>query len=108
MILVLGCCIWIATDTVFLRQNLDETYVAGGFVDSGYIAVYLLMGLAAIAQVEAVKRGDFDSNLQVEARYDQNAWPSYLPYLCVVGAFLCSSGATIMILLYPLPPFRPA
>jgi signal transduction histidine kinase/CheY-like chemotaxis protein len=86
-ILVLGCCIFIATDTILLSQDLRGTYLPGSFVDSGYIAVYLLMGLAAIAQVEAAKRGDFSSNLRVEARYDQNAWPSYLPYLCVVGAF---------------------
>ena len=43
-ILVLGCCIFIATDTILLRQNLEGTYIPGGFVDSGYIAVYLLHG----------------------------------------------------------------
>ena len=87
-LLVLGCCVFIATDTVFLRQNLDGTYIAGGIADSGYIAVYLFMGLAAIAQVTAVKSGAFSSDHHQEARYDQNAWPSYLPYLCVVGAFI--------------------
>lgn len=86
-ILVLSFCTWIATDTILFRQNLDETYMPGGLVDSGYILVYLLMGLAAISQIMAVKRGDFSSNLRIEARYDQNSWPSYLPYLCVVGAF---------------------
>ncbi len=30
MLLVLGCCIFITTDTFFLRQNLDGTYVPGG------------------------------------------------------------------------------
>ncbi len=87
-LLVLGCCVFIATDTVFLRQNLDGTYIAGSIADSGYIAVYLFMGLAAIAQVGAVKSGAFGSYHHQEARYDQNAWPSYLPYLCVVGAFI--------------------
>ena len=88
MLLVLGCCIFIATETTFLRQSLDGTYVAGGFVDSGYIAVYLFMGLAAIAQIVAVKSGAFNSDHHYEVRYDQNAWPSYLPYLCVVAAFI--------------------
>ena len=87
-LLVLGCCVFIATDTVFLRQNLDGSYIAGGITDSGYIAVYLFMGLAAIAQVKAVKSGAFNSDHHQEARYDQNGWPSYLPYLCVVGAFI--------------------
>ena len=87
-LLVLGCCVFIATDTVFLRQNLDGSYIAGGITDSGYIAVYLFMGLAAIAQVTAVKSGAFSSDHHQEARYDQNGWPSYLPYLCVVGAFI--------------------
>jgi signal transduction histidine kinase/DNA-binding response OmpR family regulator len=85
--LVLGCCIFIATDTIYMSQDLEGTYQPGGFVDSGYVAVYLLMGLAAISQVKAVKNGDFKSNPHFEARYDQNAWPSYLPYLCAVGAF---------------------
>ena len=87
-LLVLGCSTWIVTDTIFLRQNLDGTYVAGGISDTGYIAVYLFMGLAAIAQVKAVKSGAFNSDHYYEERYDQNAWPSYLPYLCVVGASL--------------------
>jgi signal transduction histidine kinase/DNA-binding response OmpR family regulator len=88
MLLVIGFCIFIATDTAFLRQSLDGTYLAGGIVDSGYIAVYLFMGLAAIAQIEAVKSGAFDSDRHYEVRYNQNAWPSYLPYLCVVAAFV--------------------
>ena len=88
MLLVIGCCIFIATETAFLRQSLDGTYVAGGLVDSGYIAVYLFMGLAAIAQVKAVKSGAFSSDHHYVVRYDQNAWPSYLPYLCVVAAFV--------------------
>ena len=61
MLLVLGCCVFIATDTIFLRQNLDGSYIAGGITDSGYIAVYLFMGLAGIAQVRAVKSGAFNS-----------------------------------------------
>ena len=87
-LLVLGCCVWIATDIIFLRQNLDGSYVAGGIADSGYIAVYLFMGLAAVAQGATVKSGAFDSDYRNEARYDQNDWPSYLPYVCAVGAFL--------------------
>jgi signal transduction histidine kinase len=88
MLLVLGCCIFIITDTFFLRQTLDGTYVAGGFADSGYIAVYLFMGLAAVAQIISVRSGAFNSDHRYEVRYDQNAWPSYLPYLCVVAAFI--------------------
>ncbi len=87
-LLALGSGAWIATDTIFMRQTLEGVYIPGGFVDSGWVAGYLLMGLAGIAQGEAVKNGVFRSAPKSEARYERNAWPLYLPYLCAAGAFV--------------------
>ncbi len=88
VLLILGSGTWIATDAIFMRQSLEGIYLAGGIVDSGWIAGYLLMGLAGIAQVEAVKSGIFSSGSVFQVRNVKNAWPLYLPYLCAVGAFI--------------------
>ena len=86
--LALGAGVWIAADTIYLGQILNETYQAGGILDSGWIAGYLLMGLAGIAQAEAVKKGAFNSIENIEVRYDRTGWPLYLPYICAAGAFI--------------------
>ncbi len=71
-----------------MSQALIGTYRPGGILDSGWIAGYLLMGLAGIAQAEAVKAGVFNSIEYAEIRYDRTGWPLYLPYLSAAGAFL--------------------
>jgi len=88
LFLVLGSGTWIATDAIFMRQSLQGTYLPGGIVDSGWVAGYLLIGLAGIAQVEAVKNGVFSSNSLQQARTIRNSWPLYLPYFCAAGAFI--------------------
>lgn len=88
LFLFLGSGTWIATDAVFMRQSLQGTYLPGGIVDIGWIAGYLLIGLAGIAQVEAVKKGVFSSNSLQQARNIRNSWPLYLPYFCAAGAFI--------------------
>ena len=85
--IALGAGIWIATDTAYMGQLLNETYLPGGILDSGWIAGYLLMGLAGISQGEAVKRKAFDVKEDIEIRYDRTGWPLYLPYICAAGAF---------------------
>ena len=88
LLLVLGSGTWIATDAIFMSQSLEGTYLAGGIVDSGWIAGYLLMGLAGIAQAEAVKNGVCSSHFSLENGKSRNVWPLYLPYLCATGAFI--------------------
>ncbi len=88
LLLIIGAGSWIVTDAVFLYQTLQETYIAGGIVDSGWVAGYSLMGLAGLAQVDAVKRGEFSQISREQSRTDKYAWPFYLPYLCAAGAFL--------------------
>ena len=88
LFLVLGSGTWIATDAIFMRQSLEGTYLPGGIVDSGWIAGYLLMGLAGIAQVVAAKSSVFSSNSVFQVRNVREAWPLYLPYFCAAGAFI--------------------
>ena len=85
--LAMGAGIWVAADTVYLGQLLNETYQPGGILDSGWIAGYLLMGLVGIAQGEAVTKGAFNVTGDIEVRYDRTGWSLYLPYLCATGAF---------------------
>ncbi|HPW72769.1 MAG: response regulator [Methanothrix sp.] len=87
-LLASGAIVWICADTIWMSQALIGTYRPGGILDSGWIAGYLLMGLAGIAQAEAVKAGVFNSIEYAEIRYDRTGWPLYLPYLSAAGAFL--------------------
>lgn len=87
-LLASGAAVWIGADTIWMSQALIGTYQPGGILDSGWIAGYLLMGLAGIAQAETVKKGGFNSIEYAEVRYDRTGWPLYLPYLSAAGAFL--------------------
>lgn len=97
MILVTGIAVLITTDSVFMSQSLNNTYVSGGLLDSGWIASYLLVGLAGVLYAESLK---FDSSFQAIKPMDiQFTWPLYLPYLL--------AGATYILLVWsynhPLP-----
>lgn len=82
-----GIIALIIADTLFFRQTIEGTYVAGGIVDACYPFAYILIGLAGIAQANAVSRGSFRTMQEVTPRYGQLTWPLYLPYLCAAGAF---------------------
>ncbi len=77
----------IIADTLFFRQTVEGTYLAGGIVDACYPPSYILIGLAGIAQANAVARGSFRTIQEAKPRYGQLTWPLYLPYLCATGAF---------------------
>ena len=88
LLLAAGCSILIVTDAIFLRQTLEGTYTPVGLLDNGWPLGYILIGLAGVAQAEAVNKGAFRSSEVFDARYGQLAWPLYLPYICAAGAFL--------------------
>jgi signal transduction histidine kinase/DNA-binding response OmpR family regulator len=77
----------IVADTLFFRQTVEGTYLAGGMVDVCYPFGYILLGLAGIAQANAAVSGSFRTIQEVTPRYGQLTWPLYLPYLCATGAF---------------------
>jgi PAS domain S-box-containing protein len=87
LFLASGIIVLIIADTLFFRQTVEGTYVAGGIVDVFYPLSYILTGLAGIAQANAVSRGSFRTMQEFQPRYGQLTWPLYLPYLCAAGAF---------------------
>ncbi len=87
LFLVGGISALIITDAIFFRQSLDETYVAGGLLDMGWPISYVLIGLAAMSQVDVIHRGASCAFLNKNTHYGQLTWPLYLPYFCAAGAF---------------------
>ncbi len=87
LFLVAGISILIITDAVFFRQTLDGIYVAGGIIDMGWPISYVMIGLAAMSQVDLIHRGKHRSFVKKNTHYGQLTWPLYLPYFCAIGAF---------------------
>ncbi|MCX6676276.1 MAG: ATP-binding protein, partial [Methanothrix sp.] len=77
----------IVIDFLFLRQSLEETYVAGGILDTLFILAYLMFGLAAVSHVESVRYDPPEGVTDDVSQYGQITWPLYLPYVCAIGAF---------------------
>jgi PAS domain S-box-containing protein len=86
LFLVGGIFVLIITDAIYFRQTLVGTYVAGGLLDMGWPIAYVLIGLAALSQVDVIHRGAF-FEAENNPRYGQISWPLYLPYFCAAGAF---------------------
>jgi PAS domain S-box-containing protein len=82
-----GITTLIITDAIFFRQTLDGTYIAGGLLDIGWPLAYVLIGLAGMAQIDAIRNSPFCIDSESLPRYGQLVWPLYLPYLCAAGAF---------------------
>jgi PAS domain S-box-containing protein len=87
LFLVGGVSGLIITDAIFFRQTLEGTYVAGGLLDIGWPISYVLIGLAAMSQVDVIHRGEFSAFVNKNTHYGQLTWPLYLPYFCAAGAF---------------------
>jgi len=87
LLLMAFCAINIITDAYYMQQSLEGTYQSGGLLDSGWILGYLIVGLAGIAHVDALKSGKYIINSQIEPHYGELTWPLYLPYVCVGGVF---------------------
>lgn len=87
LLLMAFCAINIITDAYYMQQSLEGTYQSGGLLDSGWILGYLIVGLAGIAHVDALKSGKYMINSQIEPHYGELTWPLYLPYVCVGGVF---------------------
>jgi PAS domain S-box-containing protein len=82
-----GITTLVVTDAFFFRQTLDGTYIAGGLLDIGWPLAYVLIGLAGMAQIDAIRNSPFRMDSESLPRYGQLVWPLYLPYLCAAGAF---------------------
>ena len=88
-LLLLTAIVMVITDGTYSYQSLNGTYVSGGLTDIGFIAAYLLSGLAGVMQATTVgQRG------QEKATHTFNISPKleivivYIPYVWVAIAFL--------------------
>ncbi len=88
ILLAAGITTMIITDAVFMRQSLEGTYLAGGLLDLGWPLSYILIGLAGMAQADAVCRGTFRMADEIRSRYGQLTWPLYLPYVGAAASFM--------------------
>lgn len=90
LLLSASIIIMIVTDSIFSYQSLIDTYSSGRLLDLGWIASYLLIGLAGIWQAVLIHpyRGS-PTHLQDGQKFDPiKMFSSYLPYAWLAGAYL--------------------
>ena len=89
LLLVAGATLMLIVDCIFSYQSLIGTYVSGNILDSGWVAAFLLFGLAGIRQADRVHStaGKAQADLP-EQSVALPAWASYLPYAWLAGAYL--------------------
>lgn len=90
LLLIGSTAFMILNDFVFMSQQLQETYVSGGLLDTGWIVAYALVGLAGVSQAN-IKRFDLSSE-GLEPKVIQFTWPLYIPYIF--------AGATYALLIW--------
>lgn len=80
----------IIADCIYSYQSLLGTYISGGILDLGWIVSTLLIGLAGVAQFVAIPSTNNTEKVSlVDALLGKlKAVSSYLPYLCLAGAYV--------------------
>ena len=96
LLLVASTITMIVTEFVFMSQSLQGTYDSGGLMNTGWIIVYVLNGLAGVSQAKSTKSDSYKDN---KPKTIQFTWPLYIPYIC--------AGATYVLLIWsydhPMP-----
>ncbi|UTB32319.1 MAG: PAS domain S-box protein [Methanobacterium sp. ERen5] len=87
LFLSLSILVMIVTDIIFAFQTLQGTYVSGGFLDTGWIISFVLVGLAAFLQATPEKL-DISRYSQLLTRIQKYNPTSYLPYIWVLIVFI--------------------
>jgi diguanylate cyclase (GGDEF)-like protein len=90
-LLAASLVVTIVADCIFTYQEVMETYVSGGFLDILWRAGTLLIGLAGISQMTAIRSFrttvKFPSQLESLVRHVRVLTP-YFPYLWLIAAYL--------------------
>lgn len=90
-LLAASLIVTIVADCIFTYQEVMETYVSGGFLDILWRAGTLLIGLAGISQMTAIRSFrsavKFPSQLESLVRHVRALTP-YFPYLWLIAAYL--------------------
>ncbi len=86
-LLASGLMVMIVADAVYMRQNLEGTFVAGSLVDNGWMLGYVLIGLAGISQANFANSGNAKIADKFSPCLGKLTWPLYLPYISAALAF---------------------
>lgn len=85
-LLELGILAQIISDTIYLYQSIQGTYISGGLLDVGWIISFVLIGLAAILQIKSIRYGYhlFDKFEPLLEKLDLS---TYLPFIMVIFTY---------------------
>lgn len=86
LLLSSGVAVMILTDSVYTSQILQGIFPGGGLEIMGWPISYALIALAGIHQAES--RDSLKSPHESELKVEHFYWITYLPYFCVVAAYL--------------------
>ncbi len=93
ILLILSMVVQIGTDVLFSIQSLSETYMSGGWLDSGWVFGYLFLGVAGVVQtsMNEVTTIEYKITLFSHQRYLSvfiNKLRTVIPYSSVVLAYI--------------------
>jgi PAS domain S-box-containing protein len=86
LFLTMGILFMIITDSVYVYQTLQGTYISGGLLDIGWILSFVLVGLAAFLQANEEKI-DLKRFSHLIIRIQKTNLISYMPFIWVLIAF---------------------
>jgi diguanylate cyclase (GGDEF)-like protein len=90
LLLATGLLVTIVSDSVYSYQALFEMYTSGGYLDIGWIASTLLIGLAGIQHLVSLKSEDAENVPQLNKPFHNKTaiLNQFLPYIWLAGAYI--------------------
>ena len=85
LLLALSMILFLATDSIFTFQTKQGTFVSGSLLDAGWVATYLLIGLAGVLQTNTLPLNQLENFGLIQKKGDE--WVHFLPYLGIGAAF---------------------
>jgi PAS domain S-box-containing protein len=86
LFLSMGILFMIITDSVYVYQTLQGTYISGSLLDTGWIISFIMVGLAAFLQASEEKI-DLKRFSQIIIWIQKSNLISYLPFIWVLITF---------------------
>ena len=91
-LLAAGIIFQIISDIFFIYQTSQGTFESGSLIDIGWIAGFLLIGLAGILQannsIQKQKEIQNKSKNKSDEKVIQPEWTSYLPFIWIILAYV--------------------
>ncbi len=97
-LLATGAC-QIATDIAVSIEIITGNYQSGSPLDTGYLIVCIMVGLASAAQVTLTNRKQKPPTRAKPLAPDQSVWTLFVPYIWVIAAY----SLVIWNTAHPLP-----